>query len=56
VVNGRWIGGIHRANTRRKKGNLKIHVAVNLKVKEILVSLKVTDERIHYGRKNEVIS
>ena len=33
----------------RKKGYLKIHVAVNVKTKEIL-SLEVTDEKVHDGK------
>ena len=33
----------------KKKGYLKIHVAVNIKTKEIL-ALEVTDERVHDGR------
>ncbi len=32
-----------------KRGYLKIHVAVNIKTKEIL-ALEVTDEKIHDGR------
>ncbi len=31
---------------RKKKGYLKIHVAVNIKTKEIL-ALEVTDEKVH---------
>jgi hypothetical protein len=34
----------------RKKGYLKIHIAVNTKTKEIL-PLEVTDEKVHDGRK-----
>jgi Transposase DDE domain len=33
----------------RKKGYLKIHVAVNVKTKEIL-SFEITDEKIHDGK------
>ncbi len=33
----------------RKRGYLKIHVAVNIKTKEIL-ALEVTDEKVHDGR------
>ena len=33
-------------NTQNRKGYLKIHVAVNIKTKEIL-ALKVTDEKVH---------
>jgi hypothetical protein len=36
-------------NVRNKKGYLKIHVAVNIKTKEIL-ALEVTDEKIHDGK------
>jgi hypothetical protein len=32
-----------------KKGHLKIHVAVNIKTKEIL-ALEVTDEKVHDGK------
>jgi DDE family transposase len=35
-------------NTQNKKGYLKIHVAVNIKTKEIL-ALEVTDEMVHDG-------
>ncbi len=35
---------------KEKRGYLKIHVAVNVKTKEIL-SLEVTDEKIHDGRR-----
>ena len=34
----------------KKKGYLKIHIAVNVKIKEIL-DLEVTDEKVHDGRK-----
>ena len=33
-------------NTQNRKGYLKIHVAVNIKTKEIL-ALEVTDEKVH---------
>ena len=33
-------------NTQIRKGYLKIHVAVNIKTKEIL-ALEVTDEKLH---------
>ena len=36
-------------NVQNKKGYLNIHVAVNIKTKEILV-LEVTDEKIHDGK------
>jgi len=35
---------------KKKKGYLKIHIAVDVKTKEIL-SLEVTDEKVHDGRK-----
>ena len=34
---------------QKRKGYLKIHVAVNIKTKEIL-ALEVTDEKVHDGR------
>ena len=34
---------------QKKKGYLKIHVAVNVKTKEIL-ALEVTDEKVHDGK------
>ena len=34
---------------KKKKGYLKIHIAVNIKTKEIL-ALEVTDEKIHDGK------
>ena len=37
-------------NMKKKKGYLKIHVAVNIKTKEIL-ALEVTDEKAHDGRR-----
>ena len=36
-------------NIRKKKGYLKIHIAVNIKTKEIL-ALEVTDEKVHDGK------
>ncbi len=33
-------------NVKNKKGYLKIHVAVNIKTKQIL-ALEVTDEKVH---------
>lgn len=33
----------------RKKGYLKIHIAVDIKIKEIL-ALEITDEKVHDGR------
>ncbi|HEY6883631.1 MAG TPA: IS5 family transposase [Nitrososphaeraceae archaeon] len=43
---GQWLRD--KWNTR-KKGYLKIHIAVNVKTKEIL-SLEVTDEKVHEGK------
>ena len=34
---------------KEKKGYLKIHVAVNIKTKEI-IALEVTDEKVHDGK------
>ena len=34
---------------KNKKGYLKIHIAVNIKTKEIL-ALEVTDEKVHDGK------
>lgn len=36
-------------NLKNKKGYLKIHVAVNIKTKEI-IALEVTDEKVHDGK------
>ena len=38
----------------KKKGYLKIHVAVNVKTKEIL-ALKVTDEKVHDGKQMKAL-
>jgi hypothetical protein len=38
-----------KTKTRKKKGYLKIHVAVDIKTKEIL-ALEVTDEQVHDGK------
>ena len=35
----------------KKKGYLKIHVAVNIKTNKEIIALEVTDEKIHDGRK-----
>ena len=45
---GQWMTDKWDAQNKRKKGYLKIHVAVNIKTKEIL-ALEVTDEKIHDG-------
>jgi hypothetical protein len=44
---GQWMA--EKWNVRNKKGYLKIHVAVDIKTKEIL-ALEVTDEKVHDGR------
>jgi hypothetical protein len=36
-------------NTQNRKGYLKIHIAVNIKTREIL-ALEVTDEKVHDGK------
>ena len=41
---GQWMN--EKWSTQNRKGYLKIHVAVNIKTKEIL-ALKVTDEKVH---------
>ena len=41
-MNERW-------NTQNRKGYPKIHVAVNIKTKEIL-ALEITDEKVHDGK------
>src|SRR3954466_7724455 len=48
---GQWI--FDKWNIKKKKGYLKIHIAVvNTKTnKEILAFLEVTDEKVHDGRK-----
>ena len=45
---GQWMSDKWNVKNK-KKGYLKIHVAVNIKTKEIL-ALEVTDERVHDGR------
>jgi hypothetical protein len=44
---GQWMD--EKWNVLNRKGYLKIHVAVNIKTKEIL-ALEVTDEKVHDGR------
>ena len=44
---GQWMD--EKWNTQNRKGYLKIHVAVNIKTKEIL-ALEVTDEKVHDGK------
>jgi hypothetical protein len=44
---GQWMQ--EKWNIRKKKGYLKIHIAVDIKTKEILV-LEVTDEKSHDGK------
>jgi len=44
---GQWMG--EKWDVQNRKGYLKIHVAVNIKTKEIL-ALEVTDEKVHDGK------
>ena len=44
---GQWMN--EKWKVQNKKGYLKIHVAVNIKTKEIL-ALEVTDEKVHDGK------
>ncbi|CAN5677576.1 IS5-like element IS903B family transposase [soil metagenome] len=44
---GQWMD--KKWNVQNRKGYLKIHVAVNIKTKEILV-LEVSDEKVHDGK------
>jgi len=44
---GQWMN--EKWNVQNKKGYLKIHVAVNIKTKEIL-ALEVTNEKVHDGK------
>jgi hypothetical protein len=44
---GQWMD--EKWNTQNRKGYLKIHVAVNIKTKKIIV-LEVTDEKVHDGK------
>ncbi len=44
---GQWMD--EKWNVLNRKGYLNIHVAVNIKTKEIL-ALEVTDEKVHDGR------
>ena len=44
---GQWMD--KKWNVQNRKGYLKIHVAVDIKTKEIL-ALEVTDEKVHDGR------
>jgi hypothetical protein len=44
---GQWMQ--EKWNIKKKKGYLKIHIAVNIKTKEIL-ALEVTDEKSHDGK------
>ncbi len=44
---GQWMD--EKWNTQNRKGYLKIHVAVNIKTREIL-ALGVTDEEVHNGK------
>ncbi|CAN5758695.1 IS5-like element IS903B family transposase [soil metagenome] len=44
---GQWMS--EKWNVKNRKGYLKIHIAVNIKTKEIL-ALEVTDEKVHDGK------
>ena len=44
---GQWMQ--EKWNIKKKKGYLKIHIAVNIKTKEIL-ALEITDEKSHDGK------
>ncbi len=44
---GQWMQD--KWNVKNKKGYLKIHVAVNIKTKEI-IALEVTDEKVNDGK------
>ena len=44
---GQWMQ--EKWQVKKKKGYLKIHIAVNIKTKEIL-ALEVTDEKVHDGK------
>jgi hypothetical protein len=44
---GQWMQ--EKWNIKKEKGYLKIHIAVNIKTKEIL-ALEVTDEKVHDGK------
>ena len=44
---GQWMN--EKWNTQNRKGYLKIHVAVDIKTKEIL-ALEVTDEKVYDGK------
>jgi len=46
---GQWMQQ-DKWNNNKKKGYLKIHIAVNIKTKEILAFLDVTDEKMHDGK------
>ncbi len=43
---GQWMRDKWHTSKNNKKGYLKIHIAVNIKTKEIL-TIKVTDEHVH---------
>ena len=43
-----------KSKSKSKKGYLKIHVAVNIKTKEIL-ALEVTDEKVHDGKEMKAL-
>jgi hypothetical protein len=45
----RWMNEKWKVHRIGKKDYLKIHIALNIKTKEIL-ALEVTDEKVHDGR------
>jgi IS5 family transposase len=54
---GQWMTdkwGRHDNNNKKKKGYLKIHIAVDIKTKEIL-ALEVTDEKVHDGKEMKAL-
>ena len=51
-ITDKW--GTHNNNNSRKKGYLKIHIAVNIKTREIL-ALEVTDEKVHDGKEMKAL-
>src|SRR3954453_15518404 len=46
---GQWI--FDKWNIKKKKGYLKIHIAVHIKTNKEILALEVTDEKAHDGRK-----
>ena len=52
-MNDKW-NTQNKSKSKKKKGYLKIHVAVDIKTKEIL-ALEVTDEKIHDGKEMKAL-